>query len=313
MTRVLATGADERYGYHLLNLLGSVKTNADVFDEIVAFDLGLSPHQRELLESVEGVAVQTVPAFVPHWSQGFTWKPWAWIHVRGDEVVWLDAGTTVLRPVDELLAHIDDHGYFVVSQGHPVADIVPSDYYELYEFPRELGNRTCVAGGIVGFARGSHFYERVIVPTYEDCLAGRSLGFSASEVDRTKLPLERTDSPIVRDCKHFRWDQTLLNIHLYLEFPNPVIADLDQFAGWRSSSDHPQQVIWGHRRGGDLAYLARVPYKDRSLQRRAWSVRYRLRWWRRRNQRFFSPSAYLWKVRKLRGDLRGRARRGAQR
>ena len=46
MTDVLATAADEPYGYHALNLIGSVKANSDVFDAIVVYDLGLSPWQR---------------------------------------------------------------------------------------------------------------------------------------------------------------------------------------------------------------------------------------------------------------------------
>ncbi len=49
MTAILASAADEPYGYHLLNLIGSVKANSDLFDEIVVYDLGLSPHQRGLV------------------------------------------------------------------------------------------------------------------------------------------------------------------------------------------------------------------------------------------------------------------------
>ena len=69
MSTVLASAADERYGYHLLNLIGSVKANSDVFDEIVVYDLGLSAHQRRLVDGVQGVEVRTVPPFVPHWAQ----------------------------------------------------------------------------------------------------------------------------------------------------------------------------------------------------------------------------------------------------
>src|SRR5581483_2926585 len=78
MRTVLASAADRRYGYQLVNLLGSVRTNSDVFDDIVVFDLGLDPDQRRLVADVPGVAVESVPAFVPHWRQGRTWKTWIW-------------------------------------------------------------------------------------------------------------------------------------------------------------------------------------------------------------------------------------------
>src|SRR4051794_23299854 len=99
MTSVLATGADERYGWWLLNLLGSIHANSrGVFDRIVAYDLGLDPLQRRLPDGVPGVEVRAAPPFAPHWRQGFTWKPWIWAHVdAGEDVFWIDAGTTVLR------------------------------------------------------------------------------------------------------------------------------------------------------------------------------------------------------------------------
>src|SRR5919197_382007 len=182
MSSVFATGGDSRYGYHLLNLLGSLKVNSDVFDRVVAFDLGLSTHQRELLDAVRDVDVRTVPPFSDRWAQGFTWKPWIWTHLDAGELVfWLDAGATLLRSLAPALEQIRERGYFVASQGGALHEIVPSDYYALYGLPRERADGPYVAAGIVGFRVGSDFYKRVVVTTYEDCLAGRSLGFSAEE------------------------------------------------------------------------------------------------------------------------------------
>jgi hypothetical protein len=111
---VLATGASERYGYHLLNLLGSLKARSNLFERVVAFDLGLSPRQRTLLDDVRGVEVRTVPAFVPHWREGRTWKTWVWTHLEAERLVWLDAGLTVLRPLHGMLASIEERDYFAV-------------------------------------------------------------------------------------------------------------------------------------------------------------------------------------------------------
>jgi hypothetical protein len=306
MNAVFATGADERYGYHLLNLLGSLKANSDVFDRVVAYDLGLTQHQRGLLDAVEGVEVRTVPAFTQNWARGFTWKPWIWTHLDAGEVVfWLDAGDTILRSLGPALDQIRERGYFLVSQGNPLRNIVPSDFYDLYELAREQGEREHVAAGIIGFRVGSPFYEEVIVSVYEDCLAGRSLGFSPDEVAAFNLGLHRMDDPPLRDCLHFRWDQSVLNARLFAAIPDAFVNDLDEYGGYRTARDHPRQVIWNHRRRGNMAYLARVPYRrEAALRGRAFGVVFRLRWWRKMHERLFEPSTYVLKARKLARSLR---------
>jgi hypothetical protein len=296
VTDVLATAADARYGYQLVNLVGSVRANSDVFDRIVAFDLGLELGQRALLEDVPGIEIESVPEFVPHWRLGRTWKTWVWTHVDADRLFWLDAGATVLRSLEPALRQVDDRGYFVVSQGHPIGDSIPSNYYELYDFPRELATRDTIAAGILAFRIGSDFYERVIVPVHEDTVNGLSIGFSPADLPGRNTGLDHSDTPTLRDCLHFRWDQTILNLRFYLGLDAPVIADLDEYAGWRSANDHPRQVIWSHRRTGDLPYLSRAPA---SLRGRLLGTRYRLRWWRKRNERWFTTTTYALKARRL--------------
>jgi hypothetical protein len=302
MTDVLGTAADASYGYHALNLVGSIKRNSDVFHRIEIFDLGLSDHQRRLLRAVHGVVVREVPAFSPHWSQCFTWKPWSWMNIQADRVVWLDAGTSVLRSLEPALDGIRDLGYFVVSQGGELRDIVPRDYFELYELPDLYSRRPYVAAGIIGFHPGGDFFERVLVPTYEDCLTGRNLGFSADELPSKNRGLGHMKSPPVRDCRHFRWDQTVLNIHLALELPDARVADLDEYAGWRSPRDHPEQVIWSHRRPANLRYLKSVPYAGRGAWKlRSWGAWWQLRWWLTLQQRFLEPRTYFLKARRVLG------------
>jgi hypothetical protein len=299
---VFASGADERYGYHLVNLLGSLQVNSDVFDRIVAFDLGLSREQRALLDDVRGVEVRTVPAFAAHWSQGFAWKPWIWTHLdAGEDVFWLDAGSTLLRSLEPALQQIRKRGYFVVSQDRRLRELVPSDYWDLYALDRAAGDRDYVAAGIVGFRVGSPFYERVIVPTYEDCLAGRSLGFSPDEAPALNRGMQSAAAPILRDAKHFRWDQTILNIHLAKELPDAYVNDVWEYAGWRSPRDHPRQVIWNHRRHGDMAYLWRAPSSPRL---RAFGLLFRARWWYRMHRKYFTSTTYVLKARRLLAGLR---------
>jgi hypothetical protein len=300
MTTVLASAADERYGDWLLNMLGSVKRNSDVFDRIVVYDLGLTPFQRRLVSHVHGVELETVPPFVPHWREGRTWKAWIWRHADGDRVLWLDAGLTVLRPLDEAFASIAAHGYFAVSQGHAVSISTPSDYYELLDFPRELGGRTTIAAGILGFARASPFFRDVVEPTFAACARGLSLGFSPGDAVRLNFGLDMTDAPVIRDCTHFRHEQTILNVYFHKAFAEPVIHDLAQFAGHLSPQDHPRQVIWSHRRRGDFRYLPRVPYRGRErVVGAAWGTWYRASWWRRNHSWLFRPATYVRKTKQL--------------
>lgn len=300
MTDVLATAANAPYGYHALNLIGSVKKNSDIFDRIEVFDLGLSPHQRELLSAVPDVVLQDVPSFATHWAQCFTWKPWAWMQVEADRVFWIDAGASVLRDLSPALDQVETLGYFLVSQGNELRDIVPPDYFESYGIPDAVAERPYVCAGILGFRPGSAFFERIVTPTYEDCLAGRNLGFSPAELSSKNRGLGYLESPPLRDCAQFRWDQTVLNAHLFAAMPDAQIADLDEYGGWRSPHDHPRQVIWHHRRRGSLRYLKRVPYTGSGAwRRRAWGAWWQLRWWWVLRKRFFQPATYALKARAI--------------
>lgn len=303
MTDVFATAASEDYGYHALNLIGSVLRNSNEFDRIELFDLGLSEHQRRLADLVPGVVRRAVPPFVPHWAACFTWKPWAWMQIEADRVFWLDAGATVLRSLARALAQVGELGYFVVSQGNRLDDLVPPDYVERFDLPAALLDRPYVAAGIIGFAPGADFFARVQVPTYEDCLAGLNLGYSPEELPYRNRGIGRLPDPPVRDCRTFRWDQTLLNIHLAKELPDAVVADVWEYAGWRSPRDHPRQVIWSHRRHGNLRYLKHVPYRGRgALRARAFGVTQQLRWWKEMHPQL--PAAIGWKTRALIRQLR---------
>jgi hypothetical protein len=262
---VLASAADARYGLHLLSMIGSVQSNSDCFEQIVVFDLGLSPQQRRLADAIEGVEVRTIPEFAPHWAQGFAWKPWIWTHIDAEAVFYLDAGAMVLRSLSNVIAQIAERGYWVVSQGHEASALFPSAWYERYGIHPEHAERHAVAAGIIGFRTSGRFWDEVIVPTYEDCLAGLSRGFSAHEVDRINVGFGYDNSPPIHDARVFRHDQSLLNAHLLASFgENVVVADLDEYAGFRSPRDHPTQVIWSHRRRGDYRYLAKARYRGRA-------------------------------------------------
>jgi hypothetical protein len=293
MRTTLASAANARYGYHLLNMLGSVERNSDVFDNIIVFDLGMDERQRALVHALRDVEVRTVPPFVPHWAKCFSWKPWIWTHVDSEALFYLDAGATVLSPLDDVITAIGDEGYFVVGQGISLGEIVPSDYYDLYRLPREAATREYVAAGIIGFRTDGAFFDEVVKPAYEDVLLGRNLGFSRSEVDTMNWGMTELEEPVVRDCSHFRHDQTLLNIHLALALPNAHVHDLREYAGPFSPNDHPRQRIWNHRRASDWRYVDansyRFPYRLLALWTR---TTLRFGGWKMRKRWLFQPASY---------------------
>jgi len=310
MSTALVSAADARYGDWLINLVGSVQRRSNIFDRILVYDLGLTAFQRRLLEGALGVETRNVPPFVPYWREAFTWKPWIWTNVDADAVVWLDAGLTVLRPLSAFVAGIAERGYFVVSQHVKNRDCIPSDYYSLYDIPHSVGDRDVIAAGIVGFRKDSDFYSRVITATFDDVLVGRNLGYSPGDADRFGRSDDR-GRDVVRDCPIFRWDQPLLNIHFYRTFADPVVAELDQFAGFRSPHDHPEQVIWNHRRRGDYRYLPRVEYRPAvAFVGRTWGTCVYLRGRMRHYRWLIRPSVLVSLVRRRSARLAASSARG---
>lgn len=303
MTAVFATGADAAYGCQLLNLLGSLTANSPgMFGRVVAWDLGLSEQQRRLLGAVRGVETRAVPPFVEHWARGFTWKPWIWTHVagEGDDVLWVDAGATVLRPLAAAVERIRETGGLLVSQGGMLREIVPRDEYGFYGLDPAVDAHPYAAAGVIGFRVGGELYDRVIVPAYEDCLAGRSLGFSPGEERTLGRGLNASEAAPVRACPHFRWDQSVLNARLFAAFPDTHLEELERYAGWRSPHDHPDQLVWHHRKRGPLTYLPRVPYTPAlAREGRAFGQRQRLRWWLKLNERYVRSETYRLKLRRV--------------
>jgi hypothetical protein len=187
-----------------------------------------------------------------------------------------------------------------VGQGHPVRPTIPSDYFELYGIGDEVAERESIAGGIIAFATTGPFYDQVVVPTYEDSVLGRNLGFSAGELEKLNRGLAYQDPPIIRDSPLFRHDQTLLNIHFYKSVADPVVNDLLKYGGWQTSNDHPDQLIWSHRRRGDYRYLWRVPYVWRAAPAGwAFTARFRAAWWRTQHGWKLTPGTYVAKIKRL--------------
>ena len=195
------------------------------------------------------------------------------------KVIFLDAGTEVLRDLTEICDLVDRDGYFTVSQYNTLPDgctlrtIAPQDYFEKYDVKPSLGSRPVVAAGIIGFQTSSDFYKHVLRPTYKACLKGDNLGWSEHELWRN-TGFNRQDPPIIRECAYFRHDQTLLNLLLYKHIAKPIIQPVEKFGGYHSAHDHPEQLIWNSRAHNPLKLIGQLKYKHSSYVRNRVNVQH---------------------------------------
>ena len=117
--RIIITAASAIYGSSLLAMIGSLDRNWPEHPPLIVYDIGLDTRTLDALKR-HGIEVRLVPAFCPHWRLHFTWKIWCWHEAPADSVLWLDAGLTVLRPLDEVFTAIDAIGYFACPNYEPI-------------------------------------------------------------------------------------------------------------------------------------------------------------------------------------------------
>lgn len=136
MPLYFCTAANAPYYGRLLNLIGCLhKVDFDDIQEIAVFDLGLTTQQRSKLKTIKKVnvydvqkvhpdilkPVQVAPGkSVPGW---YAWKP---VAIKQSlemfpYVLWIDAGTVILKSLKNVFSHIIENGYMLVHGGpHPL-------------------------------------------------------------------------------------------------------------------------------------------------------------------------------------------------
>jgi hypothetical protein len=125
------TASDAKYFPHLVQLIGSIHySNYNDLGEILVFDLGMPAQQIAFLKTIEKVSIRSVELvhpnllkpvfagtkFVPGW---YAWKPVVIkqtldIHPY---CLWVDAGTTIFKPLNHLFEYINQTGYFLCTIG----------------------------------------------------------------------------------------------------------------------------------------------------------------------------------------------------
>lgn len=265
MEKCIITACSNRFFPSLLNLLGSIKANYPNHPKIYVYSLGLLPILKNELKNIECVEVIDMPHFCLFWNKCYTWKPYIFNNPLSELNLFLDAGSQVLRSLDEMFEQIKENGYFTVSQGGKLEEIVPQEYKTLLNLKEGFEQSIYIGSNIFGFKKSDKKMQVLISKIYEEALCGLCLGFSTEEQFRNK---GKNKTFFIRGCKTFRHEQTLLNIKMVNEFGNFKINDLNKYAGLQSPHEHAEQVIWSLRRNyKKLDYAEKTFKKNKEIKK----------------------------------------------
>lgn len=174
------TVSDEKHFPLLINLIGSIhKHHFYDLEEIGVYDLGMTKEQINELNNIKRVKVyeieQTNPRIFELINTGinrnvkglFSWKPVV-IKQSLDKypyVVYLDAGSTILRPINRLFQHIVEHGYFLSDCGHSIAQMTTKYVIDKFNVNQTTLDSLGIDAGFMGVSR--KVYDTFIKPVYD--------------------------------------------------------------------------------------------------------------------------------------------------
>jgi hypothetical protein len=143
------TGANSDYFKMLMNLIGSIhKSNYKNLGEIAVFDLGMTEEECDVLRKLSKVQVYSIKEDNPFFLKNFFipgesrnrlgWYAWKPVVIKESlemfpYVLWIDAGSVVLRSLDSLFQYIQREGYFLTTSGD---ELKPND---LNNFQHPIG------------------------------------------------------------------------------------------------------------------------------------------------------------------------------
>lgn len=188
------TASDKNYFQSLLNLIGSIhKTAFNSLGEIAVFDLGLDKEQIEQLNKIQKVSVHKIELTHPDLLKQFKtnhagktvpgWYAWKFVILKQalelfPYALWVDAGTTILKPLDNLFKYIEQSGYFLCTIGdeklnnqiyHPIrwgATEFVKDYFNLNSQDKKwILDQEPLLSGTIGVSRKCLNY--FVKPLYE--------------------------------------------------------------------------------------------------------------------------------------------------
>jgi len=180
------TAADDKHFPILLNMIGSIHLhNFYDVEKILVYDLGLSEINKTQLQNIKKVELceieATNPDILTDIETGpnrkvkglFSWKPVV-IKDALDKcpyVLYLDSGTTVLKPLNDLFKHIEQNGYLLLDCGKSIRWMATK--YVINKFDLESDdNRFLLDDDLLGIDAGFQgvsrkVYDEYVLPMYE--------------------------------------------------------------------------------------------------------------------------------------------------
>jgi hypothetical protein len=180
------TISDDKHYPLLVNMIGSIyRYNYYDVESILVYDLGLSEtHKRELsnmkkvvlceIEQTNPDIISDIRTSETRYVKGlFSWKPVVLKDAldKYPYVLYLDAGTTIMKPLNGVFKHIKQNGYLFFDCGHSIKWMTTKyliDKLELESDANKFILHDATLGIDAGFQGVSRdIYDSYILPMYE--------------------------------------------------------------------------------------------------------------------------------------------------
>ncbi len=158
--RTIVTGTSSSHFSCLLNLLHSLELS-HVAAELIVYDLGLTPDERDRVAACRGVEVRTFPfdAYPPHVDISvaageYAWKPIIVSDVgreRSGLVLWMDAGDFVFDDLEWTWTRIAEEGIYTPTSSGTVRRWTHPVTLAALDAPNDVLTLRNRAAALVGF------------------------------------------------------------------------------------------------------------------------------------------------------------------
>jgi hypothetical protein len=235
-SKLIITASSEGYAQSLFALIGSLNCNWPEHPPVLVYDLGLSDNNLKIL-SENQIPFRQVPPFCPHWRKHYTWKLWCWQDAPADHVLWLDAATSILAPLNEVFQAIATFGYFAVPTHTALSD--------------HCHEQACQGCGVsADFRQGKALLGANFV--------GMDKTGSMGELVQEAFRIALEEKCIASTDTVFNTDQAIYNLLIYKYFGDLLLGNFSTYSGWYSPRQIAGQKVWVHRRNllpEDAAYF----------------------------------------------------------
>jgi hypothetical protein len=223
--RLIVTAASPGELGALVCWLGALEANWPCHPPVLVYSLGLAGRWARGLTA--HAAVRTVPAFCPHWQRHGTWKLWCLRDAPGAEILWIDVGLLVLRPLDEVFDVLGrDRDHFLVAADEPLADGASRAACAGCGVPPDFpAGKPALSSAVLGLRKGG-----VIGDILEEAL-------TVAMVEAHVAPTEATH----------RREQSLLSLLFHKHMPALTLAPGAPYLASLSPAEVPHQRCWLHR------------------------------------------------------------------